>query len=133
MRNSLLLFFVLLLIASCSRKKEMPKDILPREKMQEVLWSMISAGEFLNAYILNNDSVQKIAEISKTYGQVFQVHHITKEEFDRSWLYYRGHPEIMKVMLDSLSKKRVINTGQAPFFQKDSANKKTVAPVEVHP
>ena len=132
MRNSTLLFFVLLLMASCSRKKEVPKDILSRDKMQEVLWSMISAGEFLNAYVLN-DSVKKMTEISKTYGQVFQIHHITKAEFDRSWLYYREHPEIMKVMLDSLSKKRTINTGQAPFFQHDSANKKTVSPVEVHP
>lgn len=131
MRNSKLLFFVLLLIASCSHKKEVPKDILPQEKMREVLWSMISAGEFLNAYILN-DSVQKIAEISKTYGQVFQIHHITKEEFDRSWLYYRGRPDIMRVMLDSLSNKRKINTGQTPFFQNDSASKKMVPPMEVH-
>ena len=58
--------------------------------MQAVLWSMISAGEFLNGYVLNKDSVDKVAESSKVYGQVFQIHHVTKEEFDKSYFYYQA-------------------------------------------
>jgi hypothetical protein len=105
MKRLPLLFFILLLITSCSGKKKIPGDILPQEKMQAVLWSMMNAGEFLNGYIINKDSVDKTAESSKIYGQVFQVHHITKGEFDKSYLYYKEHPELLKVILDSLSKK----------------------------
>jgi len=57
------------------------------------------------SYILNKDSIDRVAESSKIYGQVFQVHHITKEEFDKSYSYYREHPELMRILLDSLSKK----------------------------
>jgi pyridoxal biosynthesis lyase PdxS len=105
MRKPALLFFALFCVASC-KDNQLPKDVLPKEKMQEVLWGMVSAGEFLNAYILNKDSVDKVAESSKIYGQVFQIYHITKEQFDKSYLYYREHPELMKVILDSLSKKQ---------------------------
>ena len=114
MRKSTLLCLAMFYFASC-KDNRLPKDILPREKMQEVLWSMISAGEFLNTYILNKDSVDKVAESSKIYGQVFQIHHITREEFDKSYLYYREHPELMKAILDSLSKKQTYTTEK---FQK---------------
>lgn len=107
MKKLSLLFFILLLIISCSEKKKIPKEILSQPRMQEILWDMISAGEFLSGYILNKDSVNKMTESSKIYGQVLQFHHITKQEFDKSYLYYRQHPALMKVLLDSLSKKRV--------------------------
>jgi hypothetical protein len=99
------LFFGLFLLISCSDKNKIPKDILPQEKMQAVLWSMINAGEFLNGYVLK-DSVDKAAESSKVYGQVFQIHRISKAEFDKSYLYYRQRPELMKTILDSLSKRQ---------------------------
>jgi hypothetical protein len=106
MKKLVFLFLPFLFLISCKDKNQIPKDVLPEEKMQEVMWSMIYAGEFLNAYVLNKDSVDKVAESSKIYGQVFQVHHITKEEFDKSYSYYRQHPDLMKALLDSLSKKQ---------------------------
>jgi hypothetical protein len=107
MRKLVPLFFILLFIISCSDKKKIPKGVLPQAKMQAVLWDMISAGEFLTAYVLNKDSVDKMAESSKLYGQTLQFHHITREDFDKSYLFYQQHPALMKVILDSLSKKQV--------------------------
>ncbi|HEY6502561.1 MAG TPA: DUF4296 domain-containing protein [Chitinophagaceae bacterium] len=108
MRKLFTVIFVFLLAIACSDRKKIPKGILPQPKMQEVLWDMISAGEFLNGYVLMKDSVDRLAESSKKYGQVLQFHHITKEEFEKSYSYYRQHPELMKVILDSLSKKQII-------------------------
>ncbi len=71
------------------------------------MWDMISAGEFLNGYVLNKDSADRMAESAKEYGRVLQFHHLTKEEFEKSYLYYRQHPELMKVILDSLSKRQI--------------------------
>jgi hypothetical protein len=96
---------VLCLFLSCSGNK-VPKDVLGPEKMQEVMWDMISAGEFLSGYVLNKDSVDRFAESSKMYGKVLQVHRITREQFDKSYLYYRQHPEMMKVILDTLSQRQ---------------------------
>jgi len=111
MKRLLFLFLPLLILNSCKSKDQTPKGILPKEKMQEVLWSMIVAGEFLNGYVLIRDSVDKVAESSKVYGQVFQVHHITREEFDKSYSYYRDHPDLMRVILDSLVKKQTYTPG----------------------
>ena len=129
MRKQSFLFFTLCFLFSCTDKNKIPEDILPKEKMQAVLWSMISAGEFLNAYILNKDSVDKVAESSKIYGQVFQVHHITKEEFDKSYLYYREHPDLMKVVLDSLSKKQTYTVEK--FKNKEDSFRKATMPKPV--
>ena len=122
MKKPVLVFLPFIFLISCKDKNQIPKDVLPKEKMQEVLWSMINAGEFLNAYVFK-DSVDKVAESSRIYGQVFQVHHITREEFDKSYSYYREHPELMKVILDSLSKKQTYTVEK---FQKrtDSTLKK---------
>jgi hypothetical protein len=108
MRKLPFLFFCLLLIVSCSDKKKVPKDILPVYKMEAVLWDMISAGEYLNGFVLNKDSIDKFAESSAIYGRVLQLHHISREQFDKSYLYYRGRMDLMKIVLDSLSKKQVI-------------------------
>ena len=102
---------------SCTREKSIPKDVLPPAKMQAVLWDMISAGEFVNAFVIYKDSINKTEESLKRYGQVFQFHKVTKAQFDRSWLYYRKHPDRMKPILDSLSKKQapVIDTINKPL------------------
>ena len=111
MKKLFFFFFSLLLFNGCREKDQLPKDILPKEKMQEVLWSMINAGEFLNGYLLIKDSVDRVAESSRVYGQVFQIHRITREEFDKSYAYYRQHPALMKVILDSLSKRQAYTPG----------------------
>ena len=98
--------FFFILIVSCSDQNKIPGNILSKDKMQAVLWSMISAGEYLDGYVFTKDSVDKTAESTKIYSRVFQVHKITKESFDISYQYYRDHPDLMKVMLDSLSKRQ---------------------------
>ena len=106
MKRLLFLLLPLFIMNSCKNNEQVPKNILPGEKMQEVLWSMIMAGEFLNGYVLIRDSVDRVAESSKVYSQVFQVHQITREQFDKSYKYYREHPLLMRVILDSLVKKQ---------------------------
>ncbi len=93
--------------------------------MQAVLWDMISTGEFLTAYVLNKDSIDKMTESSKLYGQTLQFHHITREEFDKSYLYYRQHPALMKIILDSLSKKQVTPI-EIPGPQMDTIKKNNI-------
>jgi hypothetical protein len=119
------LFFILFLLLSCSNKDKIPKDILPAEKMQAVLWSMINAGEFLNGYVLK-DTSNRTAESLKVYGEVLQLHRISKEQFDKSYSYYRQHPELMKVILDSLSKRQTFANEQVQKKQDTMRTKKLI-------
>lgn len=105
------LSFLLVLLAgiiACSDKNKLPKDVLPQPKMQAVMWDMIRAGDFLNNYVFYRDtSVDKIAESQKWNEKIFQIHHITREQFNKSYDYYQRHPQLMKAVMDSISKIKV--------------------------
>ena len=132
MRKLFLTLSILSLLFSCSDKNKLPKGILPKQKMQEVMWDMIRTGEFLNGFVLYKDTaIDKVAESQKWYNKVYQLHKITKTDFDRSYAYYQDHPVLMKELLDSLSKKQV---PVKPAIQdsvaiKDSIKKRIPPPV----
>ena len=131
MKNFFLIFFTLALFA-CSNKDKLPDGVLPKQKMQQILWDLIKAGEFLNGFVLYKDSaVNKIAESQKWYDKIYQVHKISKKDFDRSFAYYQDHPLLMKTILDSLSKKQVPFKipGQGNLKTIDSIRKQVVPPV----
>jgi hypothetical protein len=86
---------------------------------------MMNAGEFLNGYVLK-DSVDSAAQRSKIYGQVFQIHRTSKEEFDKSYLYYRQHPELMKGILDSLIKRQTVSNESPGQKKTDTLQKKMI-------
>jgi hypothetical protein len=109
MRIIVSILFVFILLAACKNKDGVPGNVLPRLKMQSVLWDMMRADQFLSNYLLNKDtSLNKKSETIKLYEQIFHIHHITKEEFKTSLSFYRSHPLILKEIMDSLSNKKII-------------------------
>ncbi|WP_276500457.1 DUF4296 domain-containing protein [Terrimonas pollutisoli] len=106
MRKFLLVGLIFPIVFSCSNKDKLPAGILSRQKMREVVWDMSRTAEFLNGFVFNKDSsIDKIAESEKWYNKVYQLHKTTKKEFERSYSYYQSHPDLMRELLDSLSKK----------------------------
>ena len=98
-------FFLLVIFFSCSADK-IPDDILAPEKMQEVLWDMIRADEFLVSYVIKDTSVNRKTESIKLYDKVFDVHDISKSAFEKSFKYYQLHPEILQPIMDSLNARK---------------------------
>ena len=92
---------LILLISSC-KSDSIPKDVLPPEKMQAVLWDMIRADEFLVSYVFRDTSFNRKAESVKMYETVFEVHDITKSTFEKSFKYYQQNPKILKPIMDTL-------------------------------
>jgi len=123
MRKSLFFLLCVALLISCKDQNKLPKGVLPQNKMRDVMWDMMNAGQYMSAYVLTKDSLDKIAESTKVYGQVLQLHAVTKEEFEKSYTYYREHPELMKTILDSLSKKQTYTVEK---FQRDTLNRKNI-------
>lgn len=104
MRSRLLIFFLLLIITSCGKKNKVPRDVLPQKKMQVILWDMMRVDQFLADYVLNKDtSKNKTTESLRYYQQVFAIHKISKEEFQRSFAWYKTHPVLLKAVMDSIS------------------------------
>jgi Domain of unknown function (DUF4296) len=123
MRSFFITGLLVLLIAACSRNDKFPRDVLPEKQMREVMWDMIRTGEFLNGFVTNRDSgVSKTPEIEKWFGKIYQLHKINKEQFDKSYAYYKDHPVMMKNILDTLAKRQVY---VKPVIRDSSALKDT--------
>ena len=97
-----------LVLVACSGKKKLPPGIMSRDKMESVVWDLMQADQFLSDFVFNKDtSRNKLDEHLKLYQQVFEIHQISKEEFSRSFDYYRSRPVLMKEVLDSLSTRQL--------------------------
>ena len=104
MRTGLLILYASLLLAGCKSKDYIPNSVLPQLKMKAVLWDMIRADQYLADFVLNKDStLNRKTESIQFYQQVFNIHHISKEEFRHSFSFYRSHPALLKIIMDSLS------------------------------
>lgn len=89
-------------LVSCTDKDKIPKGVLPRDKMQQVLWDMIQAERFRETFI-RDSALDLKAETFKLYAQVFEVHKVSKDEFVRSYKFYMSRPDISRDMFDSLA------------------------------
>lgn len=108
MRSLLPILITIFFIASCGRKDRIPADILSKEKMQDVLWDMMRADQFLSDYVLNQDTtlVRKNESIPY-YSKILALHQVSQEKFRESYYYYRARPQLMKIIMDSLSQKKL--------------------------
>lgn len=103
MRTILLIAHCCLLLSACRNKEKIPGHVLPREKMQAVLRDMMRADQFLADFVFSRDtSLDKKAESTRFYRTVLGIHHVSKEEFQQSFSFYRSHPVLLKVILDSI-------------------------------
>lgn len=88
------------------------------------MWDIIRADEFVTTYIMRDTSLNKENENFKLYNQVFSIHKITENEFKKSLSYYESRPDLMKIILDSLSNKRYVEEQNEKRSKKDSLNQK---------
>ena len=97
------LIVVLLAVGTgCSDEKGVPSGILAREDMQMVLWDMIQADQYSTYFTKDSAHLDLKLENMRLYEQVFQLHHVSREEFAKSYKYYMAHPDLTQTLLDSL-------------------------------
>ncbi len=106
MRLFLLCALLLFFTGACNPSNQVPKGILPPEKMETVLWDLLRSGNLVNNFILSKDSsLDKNQEHIKWINRVLTFHQVGEAEFKKSFSYYQQHPELMSVIMDSISKR----------------------------
>lgn len=114
-------------LAGCGNKDKIPSSILPREKMDSVLWDMLRAGEFVNGYVQATDTgAARGSKSVAVYEEVLRVHKISRGQFDESFAWYRAHPDQMKRLLDTLAKRPY--TGDSTAVKGTSPGKDSLLP-----
>jgi hypothetical protein len=91
-----------LLSVGCSDKNSVPSGILPVEKMYPILWDMIEADQYAGLLPKDTAHVNIKMEHLRLYEQVLQLHNISRQKFQKSYDYYKEHPELNQVLYDSL-------------------------------
>jgi hypothetical protein len=104
MKGGLIISCCLFILLGCKNNNRIPHDIIPQKDMQAVLWDIMRADQFLVDFVIKKDSsLDKKTESSKLYQQIFDLHHITKDQFRESFSFYQKHQDLFKIIMDSLS------------------------------
>lgn len=79
-----------------------PAGILSSDKMEKVVYDLLQADEYINNFVARDSSVDIKKKRSIFYEQVFKLHGTNRKEFYTSFKYYQQHPDLQKVLFDSL-------------------------------
>lgn len=94
-------FLLITMIVSCQDGDTLPKGILDRKKMTAVLSEVLIADAVVNERKVKDTAINTRLLTAAGYQRVFDLNKTTKEEFFNSYNYYLGHPDLLKVILDS--------------------------------
>ncbi len=71
--------------------------------MVPILWDMARADEYATNFLVIDSTTNKEKERIWLYNQILRIHKTNENEFKKSIAYYENHPELMKIVMDSLS------------------------------
>jgi hypothetical protein len=91
---------ILALFASCNNKQA-PPEILPKEKMEKVLWELLQADEWA-FYIHQLDTTARKQAALQHYAEVYRINGIDAKVFKQSYEYYSKRPALLSPVLDSV-------------------------------
>ena len=102
MRYLILAVACMAFTCSCSKKNNLPKDILPPDKMQEVFWDILRADIYTSNYLRRDSAYDPLKQNIQLQSRIFALHHVSKDEFYKSYTYYSNHKDLMTTMIDSM-------------------------------
>ena len=105
--------FLLCFFALACSGTSVPGDVLPPQKMEEVLYDMIRADEMADHLKLSDSTWQPFSRRTALYDTVFQVHRVKKEEFRKSLSFYQSRPDLLKEVIEGMRKKALDTTSAA--------------------
>lgn len=101
MRIFILVFIILY---SCAGES-VPKGIFPPKKMESVLYDIVHADELVDFSMITDSTYRLPSKRYALYDSIFHIHNITKEDFNKSYQYYQGRPDLLKEILETLHTK----------------------------
>jgi hypothetical protein len=115
--RKLLPILLFTLVLSCKQESKPPNNVIGKAGMQELMWDLLRADAFITGFGGKGDTTfNQLKESVMIYREVFAIHKTNKEEFKKSLDWYQKHPEVMKIILDTLQsrQKRVMEDRSKP-------------------
>jgi hypothetical protein len=102
MRPLLVLLLAAFLVVSCGSRGRVPADIIPSAAMETIIWQLMQADEYVNTIVAKDTTKKSNTERMIRYQQVFELNKTTEAEFKKSYQFYMAHPDITKIVFDSI-------------------------------
>jgi hypothetical protein len=78
---------------ACVQPNEVPDDVIPEDKMIQVLTDVhLLEGAHMSTQFINIDSVRDVTAAG--YNTIFKKYGITEQEYKKSWEFYMRNPDI---------------------------------------
>lgn len=125
MHRYLYIFAILTMLISCGNSG----SVLPKEKMEKVMWDVAQSSELLNGYVYYKYPEQNRAALNDVMlDKVFKIHNITREQFNKTLDYYEKRPDELKVVIDTIVSRQKRALGKdtsgsaAPVLSRDGSS-----------
>ncbi|MEO8412326.1 MAG: DUF4296 domain-containing protein [Ginsengibacter sp.] len=98
-------FFIIMccLLVSCSGKNKVPAEIIQPKEMQSILWDVIRAQALSTEIARKDSTTNEVTETKALNKKIYGIHKITPATFDKSYAWYTNHPDMMRLIFDSLN------------------------------
>ena len=100
MRNFLCFCILLLAFAAC--KPGIPKEVIPQEKMTDILYNISLADGYITT-IPNQDSAKRLS--AAYYKGIYKKFAVDSASYTKSMNYYYDHPEVLAAMYTEITGK----------------------------
>ena len=87
---------------SCSNKNHIPSNIIDQESMGKILFDLALAEEFAMSFVAKDAKSDKDSAIAIEVEKVMKIHHISQEEFRKSYEFYKRRPDLLKIIVDTV-------------------------------
>jgi hypothetical protein len=94
-------FFVILLFFSCAENKQ--KQLIGQDEMKNILYDLMQVDAYIENVVSKDTAINIKQKRSLFYEEVFKLHNTTHKDFYSSYKYYQQHPDIHKVLFDSVT------------------------------
>jgi len=93
-------------LSACKPADERPRNLLPENKMTEVMVDVHIFEAMAEGRKMSKDSLAGF--IKTNYEEIFRKHKVTEDQFQRTFDYYEHNPgkmdDLMTKVIDELSK-----------------------------
>ncbi|MFM1929423.1 MAG: hypothetical protein RL387_751 [Bacteroidota bacterium] len=91
---------VCLFVFSC-QDKELPKNMVPFEKMKVVLYQLMKADEYYTRMVSADTAMQLEKKNIQYYKQIFELNKVNRNDFYETLTYLQKRPIEFKELMDS--------------------------------
>ena len=98
-----LFFCVIVFLNSCSSQRNKSDAILESHEMTEVFRDILLAESYVESYLSKDTTLNKDTLLRREMDLVLALHKIDAKTFSKNYKYYKDHPDLFKLVMDSAS------------------------------